>query len=420
MSQIFICLSVCCIFLSCGRNQQSEFEYINSRDTDKFFIEVKSFEEKTKANDFAIQLQGKIKNRVCFYIDSTNRSKFYKVCIGTFGNSYSAGEVGYRLFIKKYIQDYSVIQNFHPVYDEFSNLIYVGMFQGKSSLYKFNLKSKSSEIFWRLSGENVIEFVSSSDTNIAFLLTAIKSGRKGIFPFINGVKLYKVNTSEEKVELVKDVGDVIQLFTVWENDNSFKMIFNSFDKKVSTFVNQQTTIFGTNGRILSDIKQTFDLVKENYPQLPKRMIKRNAPDNTYSLVDSTFNGVYNYYLKTSTQKYFIFSTDQKLNQIVWVDGKQLIFSTVDISPSNKTIHTNSPKTSTLTIFDVKDKKLVKQWVNSGEKNFLIKSNFLFFDDDFGRKSKIYIYDLDNKQIVETISVTGGCGLKKIPVIPQFY
>jgi hypothetical protein len=42
-----------------------------------------------------------------------------------------------------------------------------------------------------------------------------------------------------------------------------------------------------------------------------------------------------------------------------------------------------------------------------------------FDYGFKEKSKIFIYNFQSNTLTDSISVSGGCGLKNIPTIPDY-
>ena len=419
MNRSIIFLLFGLLVFGCGKENKHEIEIMKSHNKGNYFIEVKSFKHKTDAIKFTSKIHNINEEQVHLFKDTVDEQSPYLVCFGPYRSSFIAGKTAYNFFSRKIIDNYKILQNLTPVFDEFANLIFVGNYNGLNSLFDFNLKSDSVSLFWQNPGEKVIELVGTEDTNIVFFLTAKSTEREGIFPAINGVQLYRIVLTEEKVFPVKYLGDAIQIFTEWIDENSFKIIYNSFDKNVSTYVNQQALIFNTGGKVLSDINKTFDLVKENYPVLPNHNLQTISPDGKYLLLDSVIAGRNDYYLKTRSKKHFIFSTIQRPEHVEWKDNKFLVFSTNDISPTNRSIFSNSPQTSTLTIYDLKDKKIISHWINDGVKNFLFKSNFLFFDDGFGKKSQIFIYDLDSHQMKDTISISGGCGLRNIPYFPKF-
>lgn len=417
--RIVICLFLCAVFYSCNKGRLSEAEVLFPQFKGKYFIELKTFIEKTEAINFGNKISVDDEESVHLFADTVMRKLLYKVCIGPYNSSYIAGENAYKLYSAQIITDYEIIQDFSPVYDDFSDLIIVGLYNGFTSLYRYSLKSGSVELFWQKIGEKVIELENAKDTSITFFITAQKTDRKGIFPYITDVKLYKAYLLADKIELLQNLENSIQIFTDWENFNSFKVILNSFDDKVSTFINQRVFIYNTSGKIITNTFKTFDLVKENYPQLPEHKNKMISPGNEYYLLDSLVEEKNDYYLKTSLKKHLIFSSEQTLNKVEWADNRFLVFSTSDILPSNKSIFSNFPQTSTLTVYDINNRKMLRQWKNDGIKNFKINSDYLFFDDGFGKKSRIYVYNLMTDKIIDTISISGGCGIKNIPYFPKF-
>jgi len=115
----------------------------------------------------------------------------------------------------------------------------------------------------------------------------------------------------------------------------------------------------------------------------------------------------------------LFSTTQPLNGIDWIGDDNLVLSTLNVSPANKSIRSRKPNTSNLIIVDINKKEIMENWTGGGFKNFIVKGKFLYFDNDFGRFSKIYVYDLPGKKMLDTISVKGGCGLQNLPAVPNF-
>jgi hypothetical protein len=407
------------MLIGCSKTRLSNIENLLPEHKGKYFIELQIFDLKKDAINFGNKIAINDEELVHLFRDTVKQKVIYIVCLGPYNSSYSAGENAFKFYSAKEINDYNIIRDFLPVFDEFSNILIVSSYNGNASLYSYNLKSLKSELFWQKYGEKVIELENAKDTCLSFFITAQKTDRKGIFPFLTDVKFYKADLFWNKIELLNNLDNAIQIFTDWENINSFKVILNSFDDKVSTFINQRVLIYNTNGKNITNIFKTFDLVKENYPQLPDHIKKMISPDKKYFLLDSIISGRNDFYIKTFSKKHFIFSTEQSLNAVEWINNKFIVFSTSNILPSNKSIFSKLPQTSTLTVYDLRNKRIVRQWKNDGVKNFIVKSDYLFFDDGFGRKSKIFIYHLTSDEIIDTISLAGGCGIKNIPYFPKF-
>ena len=300
-----------------------------------------------------------------------------------------------------------------------NDFYFVGIIGENPGLYKFNAKKKTAARFWSNKKEKVVELSYSSDHKNIFFLTASDFGKKGVFPFISNVKLYLINLDSSKVKFVQKIGGGLQIFTTWTTDNTFKVILNSFDRTVVTYVNQQTFIFSQFGRELVNNSKIFDITKDGYPKPPEKVIKDYSPNKIFRIIsrDSSTTKIY---LRTKTEETLIVSLDQKLNQVEWSpDEKYLFLSTIDITPRNKTLYDRQPNTSKIFLYDLKQKKIIKTFIGSGVKNFFINKVFLIFDDGFEKNSSIQIFNYKNHEPVQTIKIKGGCGLRNIPQIPDY-
>lgn len=406
------------LLLFFGCNKPEKIEFIGSKQKDLFFIETEKFSNLMDAEAFAEKIRTKIIKKVFLRSDSSHAGKFYSICIGEFGNSYSAGEYAFNLFRSK-DNKYELIQNSNYIYDEFANTLFVGNSGGFPSIFNYNIKTKKTELIWKGNSGRVIELSYKVKAQANFFVTVKSFGRKTIFPFINQIKLYRVIQSTEKINLLKEFGNAVQLATSREDDNSLKITLVSLDENISTFVNERTAVINSAGRLLVDQYKTYDLVKENFPVIPRPALKLYSTSPKYSLIDSFYNEHHNFFLRVNSKRYHLFSTTQPLNGIDWIGDDYLVLSTLNVSPANKSIKSRKPNTSNLVIVDLDKKEIMENWTGGGFKNFIVKGKFLYFDNDFGRFSKIYVYDLPGKKMFDTISVKGGCGLQNLPAIPDF-
>jgi hypothetical protein len=105
-----------------------------------------------------------------------------------------------------------------------------------------------------------------------------------------------------------------------------------------------------------------------------------------------------------------------LNKLKWSDDEKYLFlSTLDLD--NETIKTKNPETSELLIYSLEADSLIKAFGSAGVKNFFMMNGLLIFDDGFSTNSKINIYDLYQKKIVDVIKPSEGCGLVNLPMLP---
>lgn len=304
--------------------------------------------------------------------------------------------------------------------EKFESFLFVGIIIHKPGIYKYDVIKKRRTEFWSNYNEQVVELSYSPDRKSAFFLTAGYLGKKSFLPYITRLKLYLVDFNSSEVKFLKNFGNGVQVFTQWDGSSNFKIIFNKSDKIIPTYINQRTYIYNVFGKELLNEVQTFDLTKSPYPRplhSPRDFI---SPDSDFKLVNSSTDSTNLYLENLDEQSYnFMASSNQKLNSFAWSDDENyLIFSTIDITDSNRTLLTQNPATSSLYIYDTNKNKVVKEWKGSGVKNFFIKNDFLIFDNGFGEKSSITIINYRTLKVYDVIKLTSGCGLRSIPELPD--
>jgi hypothetical protein len=305
---------------------------------------------------------------------------------------------------------------------EIDEILFVGMIGNKAGLFKYDFSTNSHFEFWKNEKEEVVELSYSPNKKSVFLTTAVQSDKKGVFPFIDNVKLYSVNVNSGLVKFLENIGSGLQVFSFWENDSSFKVILNIMDVTVGKSVDQIRRTYNNSGKKLSEEKKKYDLAKLGYPQFPTIQKKLVSTDKKYSImtVDSAQTFIYLIDPIKNNEKTLITNSNQKLNFVDWSnDGKFLFFSTLDISPGNETLYDEEPSTAKLFIFSLEDKKIVKVFEGGGIKNFLLNGDLLLFDDGFKDKAELLIFNFRAGKLIDNIKISGGCGLKRIPSIPDY-
>ena len=302
-----------------------------------------------------------------------------------------------------------------------SDFYFVGMIDYYPGLYKYNFKTKEAEKFWSVKGEKIVDLSFSDNRKTAFFLTAKEFGKRGVFPFIKRVKLYRLDVDSSKVDFIRTVGSGMQVFTEWEADNSYKVILNSLDKIVANYVDQHTFIYSRFGKELVNESKTYDITKEGYPKppVPKVVFNSEGGDTVEAAADSSMYSVYLINSKSGS-KTVLAKSSQKLKDAEWgAGGGCIIFSTLDISPRNETIYNKRPNTSKLFIYSLSSKKIIKKWEGGGVKNFFIDADYVIFDNGFGPSSILKIFNYKTMEPFDTVKIEGGCGVSNIPQIPDF-
>lgn len=300
------------------------------------------------------------------------------------------------------------------------SFFFVGMKDYEPSIFKFNFDSLNQSLVWHNKDYEVTELSYSPNRKNIFFITASGEGRKGVFPFIDGVNVYSLKIDSMKIKYLIQMGNGIQLFNFWESNSLFKVVLNSFDTIKSNTIVHRAVEFNINGEKTSDKVKRYNIIKQGYPE-PEIFSNNNFSNGRFS-IDTTNNDTTSIFLIDNEKKdtSLIITVNQKLNKTIWSgDGDYLFFSTLDISPQNKTLYKRNPETSKLFIYSLKDKKITKLFEGGGVKNFFVHNEWLIFDDGFEKNSEIKIYDFVNGKIIKEIKINGGCGLENIPRLPDY-
>jgi hypothetical protein len=299
---------------------------------------------------------------------------------------------------------------------------FVGMYGKDPAIYKFISKSrqngtreKNFSKFWSKKDEKVVKLSYSPDKKSIFFLTADDFGKKDVLPFINGIKLYSINPDSSKVKFIKKIGSGLQVFTIWGQDNTFRIILNSFDRNSADFVNQQTFIINETGKLVNTYSKKFNILKEGYPQIVEKSSITSSPGSKYSIfaVDSTQTYIY-FQSNSDGKEELITSTNQRLAQADWSpDEKYLIFSTINTSKKSKYLNDGILNKSKIFIYSTNKKELINTFELGGIKSFFITGDLFIFDNGIQKNSFIEIINYKTLERFYSIHLKDGCGLKSI-------
>jgi hypothetical protein len=305
---------------------------------------------------------------------------------------------------------------------EIEKVIFAGMLGRRTGLYLYDAVKKSYSEFWRNDDQDVVEISYSPSKKSAFMLTAKQTGKRGVFPFIDDVKLYLIYPDSIFVQHIGNIGGGLQVFSSWASDSIFQVYLHVMDAKTAAVVEQKTWSYDPRGKVLSETTKKYYLDKDAFPQFPPVAIKLQSPDKNFSIfsIDSVQTKIFLIDHSQNDDRVLITEESQKLNNVSWSsDGQFLIFSTIDITPLNETLYDEEPQTSKLFIYSLHNKKIIKLFDGGGVKNYLINNDLLMFDVGFDLNSRIWIYDFKSSTMIDSIKMTGGCGMQNIPQIPNY-
>ena len=277
---------------------------------------------------------------------------------------------------------------------------FVGKDKERIGVNKYNFEEKKVFKFWTDRKEKVILLSYSPNLNHIYFLTAKYFGVRSTLPYIKRIKLYSINLVNKDVVFVDTLMNGTQINADWMGDNSFKIIINSRDLRVSEYMNKHTFIYNATGKKLLSEIETINFIKKGYP-LPRINNEQQMGNKNYKLQngiidrDSLF-----LFDKNTEESYSIVKLNgMNLNKISWRDG-YVIFT---IKGKNKN--------QNLIIYSLEDKSILRNIADKNIKNFLVFGNYLVYDFGLSFSSSISIFNLKKSEIRDTIKINGGCGLR---------
>ena len=296
----------------------------------------------------------------------------------------------------------------------FDGFYFVGNRSGMPAIYRYNAPSERVKLFWSNKDERVIDLLVSGDRKAAYFITMRKQRLKSSKPAIERGKLYRIDFDVNKVESIAQLEEAIQIIPFWRDDDRFTLVINSVDKTVASYINKNTQVYNRFGKLLSDNNEIFDITKDGYPITKLPDLRLTSPNEMFSVIikDDSLQVKQNNSGQIINTKF----TKKEIRQINWAENnKNAIILLVNKTDDPKVL-SSSLASSTLIIFDLFDKKIIKAFDGPGYKSFVLIGDFLIFDNGFGRDSSIKIIKLSSLEEVKTIKITGGCGLRNIPGI----
>ncbi|GMR25058.1 MAG: hypothetical protein BMS9Abin39_0334 [Ignavibacteria bacterium] len=284
---------------------------------------------------------------------------------------------------------------------------FVGKTGRETGLYKYNLNKNKYKLFWSVPKETVVQLSYSDNLEYAFFITAKRLGTKRGVSFIRDIKLYRLDLQNSSVALIREIGDAVQLFADWL-DNNYKIQFTRFDMKIASRINKINQIYSPFGKLIKEDIEIFDFIKDGYPQFEIRRSSLISPSGNFGIAktaDSVFLSI-----SGVEGKVFIDSTGRKINKVKWNSDESFVFFTANSVDENKL----KKMPSTIYVYDVVNQKIVKKWEGEYKMNFIIVNELLIFDTSFNNRSAIGVYDYRKNEDINIIKIRGSSGLFNIP------
>jgi hypothetical protein len=286
------------------------------------------------------------------------------------------------------------------------NFFFVGQAGSEAGLYKYNLKNNKYEPFWSVPKESVIQLSYCDNLEYAFFITVRKLGTKQGVPFIRRIKLYSLDLKQSSVDLISEIGDAVQLYAYWL-DNNYKIQFTQFDMKISSYINKINQIYSPFGKLLKEEIEIFDFIKDGYPQFEIKRTSLISPSGNFGITqsaDSVFLSI-----AGAVDKVFIDSTAGKINKTKWSSDERYTFFTANHVGENELKRIPN----TIYVYDVVNQRILMRKDGEDKINFFIVNDLLIYDTGYNYQSSISLYNYKKNENVSRIQIRGGCGIINI-------
>jgi hypothetical protein len=293
---------------------------------------------------------------------------------------------------------------------EFLGFYFVGNYEGKPAIYRYDYLADNYKVFWHSDDERVIDLLISPDYKTGYFITKRKQRLKSSQPAIEKGKLYRIDFEINKAESITQLEDGIQVIPFWLDSDRFTLVINSIDKTIASYINKNTQVYNRFGKLLSDNTEIYDLTKDGYPITKLPAIKKKSPNEMFSVIESKDSILISQQKSQKEIKTGI--TLKKILQLAWAENnKQLIML---LKPKDEERKLNADLGNNhLAIFDLQKKKLIKKFDTTGYNRFVLIGDFLIFDNGIGKDSHIELFKLESLSNYKTIKINGGCGLRNI-------
>lgn len=376
-----------------------------------YSISLGKFKTYEQALKFKMTLNDSV--RAHLRLESVGK-EHYKLFYGKYPSAYSAGEKGFDLFKKSLVKDYEINRNGQRVLDEFANVPFIAYYLGKPAVFNYNLKTKSTEILWSRSNRRVLSLNIAHNAESVFIITAESMVNHGNVSSIQNAAVVILHRNEDETEELMQIGNVNQVYTYWDQPDTFRVNVTFPDSNNSRIIYQRIASWDSYGKKGSLTERSFDLLLQGFPIKPKRKPELLSPNGQYQIRAVHNNNRQYFYLKNFPDRSEILFTSSsgEVKDIRWsLDSRYIFIQTKTLLVKGKKAETFIRQQ--IIIYDTAAKKVIRILEGTGFQNLLVRGKLLFFDEHLNGASHITIVDLTNQSHYDSIDMPGGCVLNSL-------
>ncbi len=377
-----------------------------------YSISLGSYKTYEQASKFKMNLGDSV--RAHLRLESVGKKK-YKLFYGKFSSAYAAGEKAFSLYRKSMIKDYEINRNGQRVLDEFVNIPFIGNYLGKAAVFNYNIKSKSTEVLWSRSNRKVLSLNLSGDSRFAFIIAAENLLAHKNTTAIQNARVYFLHRNEEEIEELINIGNVNQLYTYWDQQDTFRVNATFPDSNNARIIYQRIFSWDSYGKGGSSSQRSFDLLLQGFPTKPVLKPELFSPNGTLQVRDAVNDDRHYFYLKNFPDKSEVLLASSKgiIKDVRWSADSRFLF----IITSERRVEKNRTEVINrceFIIYDTEKRRMLGIIDGNGFSNLLVRGKLVFFDERLNGTDQITILDLTNLSKYDSINFYGGCSLNNLP------
>ncbi|MEW6196201.1 MAG: hypothetical protein AB1521_13710 [Bacteroidota bacterium] len=389
-------LGFCLVILSGCKPIDTEVD-----DSQKYFISLGEFTTYDEADAFKSKIDFEL---WCELKIKQIEEKRFVLLYGSFNSSFDAGEKGFELYSNSLVSNYKILKENNYIRDDFSNFVFIGKYQGRQSIFNYNLVSQKTKQVWSRWGRKVVTLNHAFDRGEIFFTTALGFGKQGTFPYIRDARLYTYRSANDVFEEIEEFGTGLQIYTYWENTDTFKVNFTQPDSIDSNIIVQEIFPYDLSGKRGTGFTRRFNLAGEGFPKPPQIKPEYFSPSAKRQIREVIQDGESFLYLRDidKNSELLVYQSNGKLQDIRWTKNSNFAVCSLINPKSNKGFE--------LIVIDCSSNKNAKTFYSSEYINSLVHGNLLFFEEKSVYGSVISIYNFEKDTIINKISMPGGCAI----------
>ncbi len=292
--------------------------------------------------------------------------------------------------------------------DTSSRILLVSDSKYWNDLYLYNLNSKIKSKLWT-GREKIIKLSHNAINSCYFFVTVSSTGATNNIPYFKNAKLYFVKMNNLEVSHPYNIGDGIQMLPYWLTDSTVKFVINKLDALRNTQITQKKLIISSESKEISEENKMFNITKDGYPIIPNERYDIVSASRKYSIVTNDKNYVF-LYGGVESQKLLSDGIKQKLEYLKWSSNEKYLALVVRPTSDSTTV-ISEPAMFSVKVFSLEENKGIESFQIGNIHSFEIIRDLFIYDNSYGAKQNIYIFDLKQKKLMDSITTSGSCGLQ---------